>query len=287
MTDTDLEHLPSARRLSRDLIKATTTLSEQEARFLVDAYYLMQEDRKRANNQVRAMEAEPHLLVGWLAEQSETLEGQIKRALDAYSDSHAVGQWLKSVFGIGPVIAAGLLAHIDITKCPTAGHIWRFAGYDPTTKWEKGQKRPWNAGLKTLCWKAGQSFMKFSNNDECVYGKVYRERKAYEIARNDRGDNAAVAASTLEARKFGKDTEAFKAYTIGKLPPGQIDARARRYAVKLFLSHLQLVWHWIHFRRVPAKPYALGHLDHTHFIDPPNIELVEGLLPALRAEGLM
>ena len=161
MTDT-LEHREPAIRLSRDLIKASSTMTTMEARYLVDAYYLMQDDRKRAHNQVRAMEEEPHSVIGWLAGQSETLEGQIKRALDSYSDSHPAGAWLKSNYGIGPVIAAGLLAHIDIRKAPTVGHIWRFAGLDPTTKWEKGQKRPFNAELKTLCWKLGQSFMKFS-----------------------------------------------------------------------------------------------------------------------------
>jgi hypothetical protein len=286
MTDTDTEHRPSIHRLDRDLVKASTTLSEQEARFLVDAYYISQEDRKRAHNQVRSMEDEPHQLVGWLAEQSQTLESQIKRALQSYSDSHPAGQWMQSIFGIGPVIAAGLLAHIDIEQCPTVGHIWRYAGYDPTTKWEKAQKRPWNASLKTLCWKIGQSFMKFSNAEDCVYGHVYRERKAYEIARNDSGQNAEVAARILTERKFDKSTEAFKHYTGGKLPPAQIDARARRYAVKLFLSHLHLVWFYLQNNAVPAKPYAIGHMDHTHFIKPPNLDLIDGLPQALKAAGL-
>jgi hypothetical protein len=44
-----------------------------------------------------------------------------------------------------------LLARIDIVKAPTAGHIWRYAGLDPTVRWNKGEKRPWNAGLKVLC----------------------------------------------------------------------------------------------------------------------------------------
>src|SRR5215467_2978497 len=102
-------------RLARDLVKAATTLSDREARFLVDAYYTMQEDRKRAHNQLRNMADEPHAVIDWLAAQHETLESQIRRALDVYSDAHPVGQWLKSLHGIGPVIAAGLLAHIDIT----------------------------------------------------------------------------------------------------------------------------------------------------------------------------
>lgn len=42
-------------RLKRDLVKAAATLSIDEARFLVDAYYQIQEHRKTAGNQVRAI----------------------------------------------------------------------------------------------------------------------------------------------------------------------------------------------------------------------------------------
>ena len=169
---------------------------------------------------------------------------------------------MRETVGIGPVISAGLLAHIDIEKAPTVGHIWRFAGLDPTVKWEKGKKRPWNAGLKTLCWKAGQSFMKLSGREDCYYGGVYRERKAYEIVRNDRGDNTTLAVQLV--LKVGKTTEAHKHLSTGKLPPGQIDARARRYAVKLFLSHLHAEWYRRHFHKEPPLPYPIAHLGHTH-----------------------
>jgi hypothetical protein len=282
MSDPNEEHRPSIQRLSRDLVKASATLSEQEARFLVDAYYISQEDRKRAHNQERSMADEPNLLIGWLAEQSRTLENQIKRALEPYAESKPQGRWMLSIYGIGPVLTAGLLAHIDISQAPTVGHIWRFAGLDPTSKWDRGQKRPWNASLKTLCWKIGQSFMKFSGEEECVYGQVYLERKAYEIARNEAGSNAEIAKRTLVERNFKKDTEAYKAYSIGKLPKAQIDARARRYATKLFLSHVHLVWRWTEHRHISPKPYAIGHMDHTHFIEPPNLDLVEGLTEALQ-----
>lgn len=273
--------LPAVHRLSRDLAAASITLSDDEARFLVDAYYQMQDNRKRSDNQVRSMSGEPHAVLAWLAEQSDALEGQIKRALDKYSDGNAVGQWMKSIHGIGPVIAAGLLAHIDIEKAPTAGHIWRYAGLDPSRKWEKGTKRPWNAALKTLCWKIGQSFMKFSGDEACTYGHVYRERKLYEVTRNDRGDNAALAAELLP--KFRPSTDAYKHLKAGHLPPAQIDARARRYAVKLFLSHLQFVWWFIRFNELPANPYVIAHLGHVHVIQPPNAEVVPGLSEALAA----
>ena len=272
-------------RLARDLLKAAATLSDREARFLVDAYYSMQEERKRANNQLRAMAAEPHAVIEWLATQNETLEGQIKRALDVYSDAHPVGQWLKSLHGIGPVIAAGLLAHIDITKAPTAGHIWRFAGLDPTMQWKKGQKRPWNASLRTLCWKIGQSFVKFSGSEACIYGAVtYRKRKEMEVARNEAGHNAERAKQILAEKNFDKSTEAYKALVTGKLPPAQIDARARRYAVKLFLSHLQMVWFFIAEHKLPPLPYPIAHLNHAHMVPPPNIDAVPGLAEALRSQ---
>lgn len=283
----NIEHLDIDKKLTRDLIEAARAMPKQEARYLVDYYYLIQDDRKRAHNQVRQMDHEPHLLIMTLAEQSERLEARIKKWLDAWSDGDPVGVWLKANHGIGPVIASGLLAHIDIAKAPTAGHIWRFAGYDPTVKWEKKTKRPWNADLKMLCWKIGQSFMKFYNAEACTYGHVYRQRKEYEIARNDRGDNADAAAQALTEKKFNKSTEAYKHLTDGHLPPAQIDARARRYAVKLFLSHLQMVWFFNEHQRLPASPYALGHMDHTHFVAPEHLELVPGLPEAMRKEGLI
>jgi hypothetical protein len=204
------EHSAAVKRLSRDLVEAGKTMSDEEARFLVDSYYTMQDDRKRAHNQARHMEEEPHAVIGWLAEQGTTLEGQIKRTLDSYTDAKPVGVWLKANFGIGPVIAAGLLAHIDITRCPTVGRIWRIAGLDPAVRWKKRAKRPWNANLRTLCWKTAQVFMKFSGSEECMYGQVYRQRKAYE-ARATR-----TAATPRPPRGFGADlTRRFPARWAG------------------------------------------------------------------------
>ena len=175
---------------------------------------------------------------------------------------------MKSQYGIGPVIAAGLLAHIDISRAPTVGHIWAFAGLDPTRKWEKGQKRPHNAGLKTLCWKIGQSFMKFSNEDDCFYGKLYRQAKERYVAKNDAGDYKDQAAELLP--KFKKTTDAYKHLEKGQLPPAQIDARARRWAVKIFLSHMHEVWYELHHGVKPPCCFAVTMLGHAHYIPVPN-----------------
>lgn len=409
----DTSPIDPLQRLTRDLKAAASTLSESEARYLVDYYYVMQDDRKRAHNQVRAMEnsepaVEPHEIVDWVAHQTQRLEDEIKKALGSYASSKLLGRWAQEIVGIGPVIAAGLLAHIDITKAPAAGHIWRFAGLDPTVKWlgkdgaaslvadvrgiaaewdgirspigedeeagdpyalspedieqyyeivtsptgrgdlntrqitaiaslcnrrftnilrlarnDEGRitpvsmtralaKRPYNAKLKVLCWKIGESFVKVCNNPNDTYGRVYVERKDYEWDQNISGALIDQAKGKLAQFKIDRSTDAYKWYsgqvtpsgagvfleqlaiynvlsTEAKrktaapkpvfhddgngqpmLPPGHIQSRAKRYAVKLFLSHYQHVAYEIEFGEPPANPYILNHPGHMHFIAPPN-----------------
>ena len=263
--------------LTTEKILEAANLSAAELRLLVANYYQAQEMRKRMDMQLRHLgDRQPLPISTFTAEAFADIEVQIANAFDKLLTS-PVATWIKAQRGIGPIIAAGLLAHIDITKAPTAGHIWRFAGLDPTMKWEKGQKRPYNAELKQITWHAGQCFMKQSNDPDCFYGQLYRQRKQYEIARNDAGGNAERAKSfkvSPGATKAVKDKLA-----DGRMPDFNIDARARRYAVKIFLSHLHYVMHWDHFNRVPPKPYALAHLDHAHLIDAPHQDLIPDMPP--------
>ena len=273
-------------KLRKDIRLAAVNLTENEARFLVDNYYIMQEDRKRAHNQERALDdnKEPHEIVTWLAVNSKLLEEELKKVLGEYSNSKLIGRWMQSIVGIGPVISAGYLAHIDINETETVGQMWRFAGLDPTSKWLPKTKRPWNASLKTLCWKLGQSFLKFNNHENCIYGHLYKLRKKYEVDRNESGQNAEQAARILTEKNFDKKTEAYKHLSKGRLPPAQIDARARRWTVKMFMSHLHIVW-WFHTKKVlPIKPYVIGIMGHIDFIPPPNTGIIPGLTEALRKE---
>jgi len=294
--------LHTIERLTKDIKQAASTLSPREARYLVDLYYQMQDNRKRADGQIRAMstDAEPHATIDWFSNQSSSLESRIKSVLDVYSMSIPIGAWSREIIGIGPVIAAGLIAHIDIArgtkrdKCDcctntvererlikarklkaddtvcsghpveTVGHIWRYAGLDPTMKWEKKTKRPWNASLKVLCWKIGESFVKVSGHNDDVYGKIYIQRKEYEAARNETGYNRDVALD--RAATVSKATDAYKSYSIGKLPPAHIHARAKRYAVKLFLSHWHEAAYRYEFGEDPPLPYPIAILGHAHKI---------------------
>jgi hypothetical protein len=293
------EELGPIQRLTRDLREAAITLSDVEARYLVDAYYIMQEDRKRSKGQERALlaSAEPHSVISWLAEQSETLEKQIQRALDAYTGSHLMGPYMRAVYGIGPILSAGLLANIYMGEwcrichghnpddcqnrqadkkrklaehtytpefsCPTVGHWWQFAGIagDGQKEWKPKTVRPYNQALKTLQWKIGDAFVKFSNDDKCVYGHIYRQRKEYEVQRNEAGGNKQRADEKL-ARK-GDSKEAHY-HRDGKLSPGHLDLMARRYAVKQFLADLHGEWYRRTTGKEPPLPYPIAHLGHVH-----------------------
>jgi len=258
------------RHLNSDLLRTATTLGVKEARYLVNTYYAMQEGRKVAGNQIRAISPsnqQPHAVIAWLQSQNTTGEKQIKRALDAWSDSIPIARWAKSV-GIDPVIAAGLAAHIDMSRCPTVGHIWRFAGLDPTQERKKGMRCPWNADLKVLCSKIGESFARPGDDGE-FYRRLYLRRQTQEEAANQAGRFADQAQSKLARSKLAGNAKARASYSQGKLPPTHVQARAKRWVVKLFLSH----YHEVALRlagQAPVKPFGTEVLSGTNYIPPPN-----------------
>ena len=122
-------------KLTDDLKTGARTLDREQARFLVDYYYQMQDNRISAKNQDRGSEQEPSEWIGYVGGHLARLEGRIQTALDIYSNEQELGRWSRSNIGIGPVIAAGLLAHIDIKKTFHAGSLQRYAGLDPTIEW--------------------------------------------------------------------------------------------------------------------------------------------------------
>lgn len=331
----DLEEvdLTKVARLTKELREMARNTGPREGRALVDCYYSLQEMRKSASNQRNAgqRDDEPAMpILDWVVAQDATMERRLKDLLGNFAEGYPVGRWAMSQVGIGPVIAAGLLAYIDITKALTPGHIYRFAGLDPSQNWigkEEAERRikgaavdgkgrltatalaalaegagirlevlmrrlvdkdgnpqpptkdnvaralslrPWNARLKVLCWKIGQSFVKVSGNEDAFYGRLWAERKAEEVRRNEAGEFAEQAARVLESRQYKRDTSAKAAYTAGKLPAAHLEARAERWAVKLFLSHWWQVAYESTYNKPAPTPYALEHLGHVHAIPVPG-----------------
>ena len=59
MTPVDPSIHTPVQRLTRDLANAARTISDAEARFLCDAYYAMQDQRIRADGQIRSIVKNP------------------------------------------------------------------------------------------------------------------------------------------------------------------------------------------------------------------------------------
>lgn len=258
-------------KLSRDLRNAAKLMGVREARYFVNTYYDLQDYRIASANQQRKLleGAEPSEFIGWLNTNLDVLEKQIHAMLDQWSGAQPMGVWARSVCGVGPVIASGLLANIDITKAPTVGHIWAFAGLDPSRKWAKGEKRPWNASLKRLCWLMGESFVKVSGNPKDVYGKLYLQRKEYERAKNENGDYREIAQARLaqdKGRRKQMDAGLKELLETGKLPAAALHERSKRWAVKLFLAHWFEEAFRTHYGEEPPKPYPIAILGHAHRI---------------------
>lgn len=128
-------------KLNRDLRGASQLLGRSAAKFLVDFYYQVQRFRTISASQIRARKegSEPNAALSWVFDSTRRLEANIQRALGEFARSYKVGRWAQSICGIGDVISAGLLAYVDITKAPTAGHIHRFFGLD-NSEWLGSEK---------------------------------------------------------------------------------------------------------------------------------------------------
>jgi hypothetical protein len=260
----------------KEVILEAANLSAPEARFLVSNYYSAQDARKREDMQFRHLgdgfDQKSVKILDWAADAHSLIEKRVLAALEKYVEASPVGRWMLAQHGIGPVIAAGMLAHLDIIKAPTAGHFWRFAGLDPSMKWEKGEKRPYNAALKQLTFHLGECVKRTWKNADSFYGPIYGRRKELLVERNEAGFNAERAktfrTTSADVRKVLKE---------GKLPQGNLDRQACNFAAKIFLSHLHAVMYWSHFGKAPPKPFAFAIMGHAHEIEIPNLEMFPGL----------
>lgn len=319
--------------------------SKDELRFLVDSYYQTQHYRITAESQIRAIkqgydtsnsQEEIPVALEWVYQNIKNQEKQIQKMLDHYTDLSPVGQWCKSIVGIGPVITAGLIAYFDITKANHYNQFHSYAGLNDnnvpwlgaakakditetaiknivgeeykkyklsselsddiiieistltTRKYEsivKNSKNedgkitkqsmikylsltPYNKELKKLCWKIGESFVKVSSKEESLYGKLYNERKAYEIQKNEKGEYKNQAENILKTNNISKSTEAYKFYSIGKLPRAHINARAKRWTVKIFISHLFEAMYIDYYKEPAPTIYPVEHQGHVDYISP-------------------
>jgi hypothetical protein len=229
----------------------------------VELYYESQSLRIRFQNKERS--EGPAELTDWFNYWLQIGETTMFKKLEQWvrSDSSpSEAKWAFDLDGIGPVLAAGLAAHIDPSRSKYVSSLWKYAGLAPgADKPVKGIRLPYNARLKTLCYKIGESFVKVSGKDGAFYGQLYRKFKDQEIKRNIEGAYGQVAAKILQEKKWRADTLTRKRLEEGKLSDGHLHSRARRRTVKIFLQG-----YWLKGREsrgLPTNlPWAFGPGGH-------------------------
>lgn len=260
----------------REKLLLAKNLTNRELRFFAANYHMHQEMRKRVDMQLRHLgDKEEHPLIS-LEKQGDAYalwENIQKEIMKKHAEGHPVGRWMMEQMGVGEVLAGELLAHLGGEEVhDTVGHWWSFAGLNPEKKWERGEKRPYNAQLKQTTFHLGECFKRVSNHPDAYYGALYRQKKAEVELRNERGGFADKAASFV-MREPAKQK---KIRASGQVPPFYLDRWACRWVVKIFLSHVHALMYWNAYGKAPPKPFAISVLGHAHEIKIPDTDMFPG-----------
>lgn len=139
-----------------------------DLRWQVDLYYQVQKIRVGLGNRVSAIErgvdsGDPKILQRW-HDVFLNLEEQIEKEMARRAELHPTYKWLRSIKGIGPTLAAKLIALVGpdeaMARRDTVSKLWAFSGLAPGQKLVKGQKSTYNRRLKSLMYVIGTSILK-------------------------------------------------------------------------------------------------------------------------------
>ena len=232
--------------------------NKSRLRALVGVYYDVQEVRISADHRIR--KAGEHgltedgvaALMDWVDTRMEKQETELKTmVMREIRDEQIWTEWLVGVKGVGPCITGGLLAWVGYCETfETVSKVWKFCGMDVkdgiAPRRQRGVKLTFNPALRTLCWKAGESFVK--------QGDGYRDLY---LAEKTRLHGLYPEPAPYDPPRLKKDKSPLLRHTDGHL-----HAMAKRKVVKVFLSH-----YWQTARRMRDLPirevYALEQLGHT------------------------
>lgn len=163
----------------------------------------------------------------------QTILGDIER----YATELPIVDQLIKIKGIGKLLAAKIAAPIDITIADTVSSLWKYAGYAVNDQGKsdrptKGERLHYNPSLKSTLYVVASSMLRANS----PYRRVYdRSKEQYQ----------------------GK-TDWTKQH---------IHFASNRKMIKMFLSHLWLVWRQMEGLPV-TQPYVHDVMQHTHYETP-------------------
>ncbi len=212
-------------------------------RALVDLRQLYQKQRIGFGNRIGAIErgvdipsnGSMDILTKYMTRFMDLEAETEKDILNAIKGNEIIAR-MQNVKGIGPLLAAKLVALIDIRVADSVSALWRYAGYGVVNgkaeRPTKGEKLHYNSRLKTYLYVVGDSFLKSHSPYAEIY---YSSLEYYRANRPDWTDSHCKRA-------------------------------ARRRMLKVFLAHLWEQWRTL--EGLPTRPlYAQERLGHDHYMD--------------------
>lgn len=169
-----------------------------------------------------------------------------------------------------------------IERFATPSKLWKYAGLTPQSKRQEGEKLGFNITLKTMLYR----LMKYGFLMQASKSKYYERYALYKDWKRQMleaqgirvrpvptgrycfncNEDKNVPSSTHFCPQCGKEL-AKKQEPEGVIWQGHLDSMARRWTLKLFLSHF-----WLVYRQtlgLPLRqPYAVEHAGHCTVIDP-------------------
>ena len=128
-------------------------------------------------------------------------------------------------------------------------------------------KPPYNPDLKKCLYNVGDCFVKNANRGS-LYGRIYQERLVHEQMLNEQCAYKDQAERLLAEKNYDQKKDTYKWLAQGKLSPGHLCMRARRYAEKLFVSHVWEAMYYIEKGQEPPFHYTIAHQGHQDYIAP-------------------
>lgn len=214
-----------------------------ELRVLADLYQQVQKTRVAMGNRLLAAKdgrdttSEPNIYRTYHVRLQE-LENLLVSDMRRLVRDHPAYPWLQHVKGVSSILGCKLLGLIgDIRGFETVSKLWRFAGLavidGQAERPRKGEKRHYNARLKTTCYLIGRSFLLCDS----PYRRIYDAKKEY--YEHERPD----------------------------WTPLRRHLAAMRAMEKRFLAHLWEVWREAEGLPI-RRPYVQEKLGHAGIDDP-------------------
>lgn len=241
-----------------------------EIRLLVDSFYAIQNLRIQQGNRIHMLvrdygvdESEASMLHNMIKVGLTSVERDIEKRVRHYVRPMPIYKlWMgPEVKGVAEILAGGIIAGLgDIGKFGTVSKVWKYCGLGINEdggiqKRKRGEKINYSPFLKTLCWKIGESFVKIS--DRGYYGERLSEYKNNEVKKQLASGIVILPQADIPKKDDGK------VY----MSQGHVHNRAKRKAVKLFLSH---TWHvWREIEGLPTEGKWFPPEGH-HYYDPPG-----------------